>query len=342
MAQADLTERAPVEQMAFGAMSAKIVHAAAELGLADALAGGERTSAELADQVGAHAPSLRRLLRALAGLGVIEQTGPDSFELAEFGERLRSRVPDSVHSLTTMLCGPENWRSWGELVASVRTGQPGWNLAHGLSWIDYYERHPERSANFNRAMSEHTRDAGPGILAAAELSRFETLIDVGGGDGTLITQALRDNPGLRGAIVDLPAGLGDARATLQAAGVAERCRLFAGDFFESVPAGADAYLLKQVLHDWGDGPARAILRSVRRAMSRDARLLLVERLLPEEAGAADTPVMLVDVLMLVVTGGRERTEAEFAALLADAGFGPARLSEPLPPFAYRVIEATPI
>jgi O-methyltransferase domain/Dimerisation domain len=342
MAHPDVTERAPIEQMAFAAMSAKIVYAAAELCLPDALAGGGRTSAELADRVGAHAPSLRRLLRALAGLGVVDQTGPDSFELAAPGEPLRRGVPDSVHALITMLCGPENWASWGELVTSVRTGRPGWNLVHDLGWVDYYEGHPERFANFNRAMSEHTRDAAPAILAAAELSRFGTLIDVGGGDGTLITQALRENPGLRGGIFDLPAGLRDARTTLEAGGVADRCRLFPGDFFESVPAGADAYLLKHVLHDWDDEPATAILRSVRRAMPSKSTLLLVEGMLPDEAGAADAPMLLIDVLMLVVTGGRERTEAEFAALLADAGFEPARRSEALPPFDYRVIEATPV
>jgi O-methyltransferase domain len=243
-----------------------------------------------------------------------------------------------VHGLVTMLCGPENWRSWGELVASVRTGQPGWDKAHGCSWIEFYERHPDRSANFNRAMAEHTRDAAPGIVDAAELSRFNTLVDVGGGDGTLIAEALRVHPGLKGVVFDMPAGLAQAGATLEAAGVAERCRLLSGDFFESVPAGADAYLLKQVLHDWDDEHARAILSAVRRSMPRHSRLLLAERMLPEEVDAAAVPTLLVDVLMMVVTGGRERTEAEFAALLAEAGLELSSISDPLPPFDYRIIE----
>ena len=167
-------------------------------------------------------------------------------------------------------------------------------------------------------------------------------MDVGGGDGTLIAEALRAHPALNGVVFDLPAGLAQARANLEAAGLAERCRLESGDFFESVPAGADAYLLKQVLHDWDDKRARAILCAVRRAMTRDSRLLLAERMLPVEIDAAAVPTLLVDVLMMVVTGGRERTEAEFAALLADAGFEPTRISDALPPFDYRIIEGTPV
>ena len=342
MTATQVRDQSPLLQMPFAAMTAKIVHAAAELRLADLLADGSRTSAELAERAGVDTDSLRRLLRALAGLGVVAQTGPDRFELGELGEPLRTDTRDSVHGLFTMLCGPENWRSWGELPASVRTGEPGWNRAHGLNWVEFYERHPDRSANFNRAMAEHTRDAAPGIVDGAELSRFRKLMDVGGGDGTLIAEALRAHPALNGVVFDLPAGLAQARANLEAAGVAERCRLESGDFFESVPAGADAYLLKQVLHDWDDERARAILCAVRRAMTRDSRLLLAERMLPVEIDAAAVPTLLVDVLMMVVTGGRERTEAEFAALLADAGFEPTRISDALPPFDYRIIEGTPV
>jgi O-methyltransferase domain/Dimerisation domain len=342
MSRSDVIERSPLQELLFGAMTAKIVYAAAELRLADLLAEGHRTSAELAGRTGAHGPSLRRLLRALAGLGVVTQTGSDRFELTDLGAPLCSGAPDSIHNLVTMLCGPENWRSWGELVASVRTGEPGWNEAYGVSWVEYYGLHADRAANFNHAMAEHTRDAAPGIVAGAELSRFRTLVDVGGGDGTLMVEALHANPGLTGAIVDLPAGLAEARATLDAAGVANRCRLLPGDFFESVPEGADAYLLKQVLHDWDDERAGLILSTLRRAMSPDSRLLVAERVLSEEVDPADAPTLLVDMLMLVVTGGRERTEAEFEALFGGAGFELTRLTDALPPFDYRVIEGTPV
>jgi O-methyltransferase domain/Dimerisation domain len=328
-----------IRAMVFGFMAAKLVYAAAELRIGDLLAEGPRTTDELATASRAHAPSLRRLLRGLAGLGVVEQIDGDRFELTALGVPLRADAPDSARALVRMLCGPQDWRSWEELVPSVRTGQSGFERAHGTTWIDFYERNPEQSATFNRAMSEHTRDAAPGILAAADLGRFGTLVDVGGGDGTLIAAALRAEPTLAGVLFDLPSGLGAAAETLRAAGVAERCRLAAGDFFVAVPEGADAYLLKQILHDWDDEEAVAILRTMRQAMAPGASLLIVERLLPEVASAADAQALLVDVLMLVVTGGRERTEQEFRDLLDAAGFEVYGLSERLPPFDYRVIEA---
>lgn len=334
-------EDSAVHQMTFGFMVAKMLYAAAELGIADRLAGGPRSSAELAADSDAHEPSLRRLLRGLAAVGIVAQTGPDRFELTPLGAPLRAGAPDSARDLVRLLCGPEDWLSWGELVPSVCTGRSGWDLAHGIGWVEYHERNPERSARFNRAMSEHTRDAAPGLLAAAGLSRFETLVDVGGGDGTLIAAALRAEPGLEGVLFDLPIGLEDAPATLAAAGVAERCRLASGDFFASVPGGADAYVLKQVLHDWDDERAVSILRNVRAAIAPGGRLLVLERVLPELAGPDDAPSLLIDVLMLVVTGGRERTEREFGDLLTAAGFELAAVSERIAPFDYRVIEATP-
>jgi hypothetical protein len=328
--------------MVFGFMPAKLVYAAAELEIADLLAERPRTSAELADATGTHRPSLLRLLRALAGLGVLAQTDEDRFELTELGTPLRDDAPDSARALVTMLCGPENWASWGELVPSVRTGRSGWERVHGMTWIEFYERHPEQSATFNRAMSEHTREAAPGILAAAGLARFDTVVDVGGGDGTLIAEALRAEPGLEGVLFDLPSGLAAAAATLAAAGVAERCRLVTGDFFASVPREADAYLLKHVLHDWDDDDAVAILRNVREAMAPEGRVLICERMLPELARPAEAQSLLVDVLMLVVTGGRERTEHEFRALLDAAGLWLSELSEPIAPFDYRLLEARPL
>ncbi len=291
----DTTDRNPPQESVFAAMAAKILYAAAELELPDLLAAGPRTTAELADRAGAHAPSLRRLLRALVGLGAVDQPDADRFELTAVGGSLRAEAPDSIHAVLTMLCGPENWRSWGELVAGVRSGEPPWELAHGVSWIEYYQQNPERAPGFNRAMAEHTRAAAPGILAAADLARFETVMDIGGGDGTLIAQALSAHPRLAGVLFDLPVGLAPAAATLDAAGVAERCRLVPGDFFAAVPDGADAYLLKQVLHDWGDERAATILANVRRAMASGGRVLVVERMLPELVGEADTPTLLLDV-----------------------------------------------
>jgi SAM-dependent methyltransferase len=240
-----------------------------------------------------------------------------------------------------MLCGTEDWRSWDELAPSVRTGERAWDRAHGVPVFEYYARHPEGSARFNAAMAEHTREAAPAIVARGDFARFGTVMDVGGGDGTLVAAIIRAHEELEGIVFDVPAGLASADATLAAAGVADRCRLVAGDVFASVPAGADAYVLKQVLHDWDDERVAAILRNCRAAMRPGARLLVLERTVPELVGADDARTLLLDVLMLVLTGGRERTEREFRGLLEAAGFATATFSEPLEPSGYRLIEAAP-
>ncbi|TDB83930.1 methyltransferase [Actinomadura sp. KC216] len=332
---------APLLQM----MAAKTLYAAAELGIADLLATGPRSTGELAERTGTDAPSLRRLLHALTGQGILTETGTgtDRYALTESGQPLRTDAPDSIRSTLLMACGPETSRSWDRLVPSLRTGTPGWDLAHGMSWTEYYARNPGRAAIFNRSQAEHTRDAAPGILAAADFGRFREVADIGGGDGTLLTHILRAHDDLRGVLFDVRTGLAGADATLAAAGVGERCRVVAGDFFGEVPDGADAYLLKEILHDWDDEQSMAILRSVRAAIPPGGRLLLVERTLPDRpvAGFDETHWYLRDLLMLVVTGGRERTENEFRLLLKSAGFNADRFSDPFPPFGYRLIEALP-
>jgi hypothetical protein len=334
------SDRAPLVEMVFASMAGKVVSAAAELGIADLLADGARSSAELAERAGAHAPSLHRLMRALAGLGAVTHRGTDHFELTEYGSGLRADHPSSVRTGAMMLSGPENWAAWSELVPSVRAGGRAFERAHGVPVFDFYARHPERAATFDAAMAEHTRDAAPAIVARAEFSRFGTVTDVGGGDGTLMAQILGAHREVEGVVFDLEQGLGATRETLAAAGVAGRCRIVAGDMFDAVPEGADAYVLKQVLHDFDDARAAAILRNCRAAMGPGARLVVLERVLPERVGPEDARTALLDVLMLVVTGGRERTEDEFRGLFSEAGLAVTEISEPLEPFGYRVIEAT--
>ncbi|TDD29781.1 methyltransferase [Kribbella turkmenica] len=329
------------DELLFGATVTKVVTAAAELNLADRLADGPRSSADLSRQTATDHKSLYRLLRTLAGLGFVQQSDTDEFKLTEAGESLRSDTDDSIHALATMLWGKEAWVSWGELVAAVRTGEAGWSQAHGMSWIDFYSRHPEASATFNKAMSHHSRDAAPGLVEAVRPARFDSIVDVGGGDGTLMAELLHVEPTLQGIVFDLPSGLDDAAATLTARGVADRCHLQPGDFFDAVPADADAYLLKQILHDWDDDAAVQILTSCRTAMASDARLLILERMLSEVVGREDTPTLLIDMHMLVVTGGRERTEAEFRHLLGRAGLTMTEVSKALPPYGYHLIEAAP-
>jgi hypothetical protein len=238
-----------------------------------------------------------------------------------------------------MLSGDETWRAWGELTPAVRTGETAFLRAHGMPVFECYGRHPAAGATFSAAMAEHTRDAAPGIVAAAGLGRFRTLVDVGGGNGTLVAEALRAHPALRGVVFDLPAALTSAPAALAAAGVADRARTQSGDAFWWAPAGADAYLLKQVLHDWEDDAATTILRRCREAMAPDGTILVVERALPEIVTEDDAQTLLIDVLMMAVTGGRERTEGGFRRLFEAAGLQLAAVGDAIPPFGYRVIEA---
>jgi hypothetical protein len=331
---------AALHQLVFGATATKIVTAAAELGVAEHLAAGRRSAADLATETGQDRDALARLLRALAGLGVTRQTGPDAFELTDLGMRLHADTPDSVHAVITMLWGGENWAAWDHLATSVRTGRPGWDVAHGQTWVEYYESHPEAASTFSKAMSQHTRDAAPELIRACDSSRFGTVVDVGGSDGILLAAMLADHPGLRGVLFDLPSGLTHAPATLEESGVADRCRIVSGDFFAEVPGGGDAYLLKQILHDWPDDRAVEILRRCRDAMGPESRLLVMERVLPEIADPEHAPSLLLDMHMLVVTGGRERTLSEFRDLLAKSGFTLTGATGPLPPFDYHVLEAT--
>ena len=331
--------RSPLLDLAFGYMPAQTLHAAAEIGLADALADGPRPSAELAKETGTHAPSLYRLLRGLTGLGVVEQKERDLFALTAEGQRLRADAPDSVRALIRLFCGPDVWRTWGDMTETLRTGEYAWKRVTGKTSFEYFESDEDLSATFNEAMAEHTRAVAPGIIEAHDFGRYGTVADLGGGDGTLLAAILRSNRGLRGMLFDLPSGLDAASGALE--DVADRAEIVPGDFFEAVPEGAGAYVLKSVVHDWNDENATAILANVRAAMRPDARVLVLEQVMPEIVTPEARGVVGNDLNMLVSTGGRERTEAEFRDLLEAAGFTAVSLTGPLQPSAYHVIEARP-
>ncbi len=331
--------RSPLLDAAFGYMPAQIVHTAVEIGVADALADGPRSSGELAEATGTHAPSLLRLLRGLVTLGAVEQKEQDLFALTAEGQRLRADAPDSVRALIKLFCGPEVWRTWGDMTGTLRTGEQAWKRVNGRTSFEYFATDPELSATFNTAMAEHTRAVAPEMIGAHDFSRYGTVADLGGGVGTLLAAILRANPGLRGLLFDLPAGLDAASGTL--ADVADRAEIVPGDFFESVPAGVDAYVLKSVLHDWSDEKALAILRNIRAAMEPGARVVVLEQVMPEMVTPETAGVVRNDLNMLVATGGRERSEAEFRDLLDAAGFTGVSFTGPLPPSSYYVIEAAP-
>lgn len=323
--------------------SAQVVHVAVQLGLADLLANGPRSVEDLAAAMGAHGPSLVRLVRALAALGVVAESDGGRIELTALGAPLRADVPDSMRDAVLFLVGEWCWRAWGDLLYSVRTGEPAFDRAFGMSNFEYWEHDAEAGAIHDAYFRAMSRTTNAPIVAAYDFSRFGAVIDVGGSTGALLAAILQAHPGVRGILFDLPHVVAGAAPVLAEAGVADRCTVVGGTFFESVPAGGDAYVLKYVIHDWDDERATTILRRCREATGPGAVLLLIEQVLPErlETGAMAQRVARVDLQMLVMTpGGRERTERQFRSLLAGAGFELRAVIPTASPF--RFLEAVPV
>jgi hypothetical protein len=294
------------------------IHVAAVLRVADHMAAGPLASDEIAAAVGAHPRSLYRLLRALAAVGVFREHEHRRFSLTAMGEYLRSDAEPSLRPSAVYVGQPYRWQAWGHLLHSVKTGENAFRALHGVDTWTYRERHPEQNAIFNAAMTANSRRVDEGIVVACDFSRFARVVDIGGGQGSLLAAILAANPEARGVLFDLPHVVAAAAPVLEAAGVISRCDVVAGSMFESVPAGCAAYVMKFILHDWDDADCIRILQNCRRAMRSDARLLVIERLVgaPNEGLA----VKLSDLNMLLVPGGQERTREEFAALLGAGGF----------------------
>jgi len=321
------TPAATLLHLMTGYRAMQALYVAARLGIADLLKDGARGSEELARATGADARALHRLLRALASLGVFGEDADGRFAPSELGALLRSDVPGSLRAAAIFFGDERNWHAWGKLERSVMSGEPVRGPRGTQVFLEESARDPEGAALFNAAMTSLTSAFDAAVTAAYDFSRLGTLVDVGGGQGALISSILAANPALRGILFDIPPVIESARGRIGEAGLAGRCELVAGDFFASVPAGGDAYVLKWVIHDWDDEHSVAILGSCRRAMARDGRLLLVERVVPERVDqSADTQgIVLGDLNMLLWTGGRERTAAEYRALLASGGFTLARI-----------------
>lgn len=296
----------------------------AVLGLPDRMAKGARTTAELATSADLNPLALRRLLAALADAGVLRQTGADQFELSQIGEYLRSDAPSSIHG-AAVLYGTEIYQSFGGLLDTVRTGRPAFNDRFGQPFYEYLSGNPELAASFNAAMSATPEPRSPD---AHLFDGARTIVDVGGGDGGLLAEVLSRRPELHGVLIELPEAAARARDLLAEAGVLDRVQITAGSFFDHVPDGGDLYLLRRVLHNWNDENACRLLARVRAAMHADARLLVLEELLPStpEASSASAGVWaaprkrIVDLLMLVLMEGRDRTAQEYTTLLLESGF----------------------
>lgn len=329
--------QARLRELVLGFRVTQMLHVAAVLGVADHLRDGPHTAAALADRVGAEPAALHRLLRALARLGVFAQQHDGSFALNPLAALLRSDVPGSMHGLARLYGEDWMWRAYGQLLHSVRTGRPAFDQVHGEPFFAFLGGRPAEAAVFNAAMTSFTAEETAAILAAYDFAPFTSVADLGGGHGALVMALLRAHPQLRGVVVDLPAVAAGAARKLTEAGLGDRAGAVAGDLSNDVPAGADLYILKRVLHDWDDATVGRILAACRRAMADDGRLLVIERIIPDGDGGAEAT--LFDINMLVVTGGRERTAAEFGELLAGAGLALARVIPTSVPVS--LIEAVP-
>lgn len=327
--------------MLFGFFPAQVLQTVAALDVAEHLAAGPLPVADLADRTRTDPDALYRLVRAASVLGLVELAPDGTATLTPDGALLRRGVPGSVGRLAMLFCGSRTWSCWGDLAESVRTGDNAWERLTGTSTFAFFDADPELSATFTEAMAEGTRAAAPAIVAHTDLTGVGTLADLGGGNGTLLAAYLSANPGLRGVLVDSAGGLGDAADVLRAHGLEDRVETVAGDFFASVPV-ADAYVVKSVLHDWDDERSLAVLRTVRAAVPDGGTLLVVEPVVPTDPDVlADRHTLLMsDLNMLVCTGGRERTHAEFDALLACGGFRLESVT-PCPPSGYSVLRAVP-
>ena len=308
----------PLLYLIAGAWIGQAVHVAAKLGIADILESGSKTPSEIATTTGSHPGSLRRLLRTLASLGVFAEDADGRFGLTTLADGLRSRAPISVRAFAIMLGDEMLWRPWGELHHAVQTGESAFAHVFGRGLYDYLGTHPEAAAVFNAAITDRARQENAAVVDAYDWWP-DTIIDVGGGQGSLLAAILAHAPNTCGVLFEAPQVIDGAKQMMERTGLARRCAVVSGDFFQSVPAEGDLYLMRRIMHGWSDKKATLILRNCRKAMAQSARLLIIEHVLAP--GNEPSWGKVLDLQQLVLSaGGRERSEEEYASLLAAAGF----------------------
>jgi hypothetical protein len=319
-----------------GYQVSQAIHVATRLGVADHLRGTSRNIEELASLTASHPGGLYRLLRALAAIGVFHEGENKMFSLTAMGECLRSDSPTPLGAWAAYVGRSYVWQTWGNLLHSVRTGEGAFEALNKQSVWDFRAANPEESAIFDRAMTANSQSAMQAVVGAYDFSQFCHVADIGGGQGQLLSGILTANPHLRGTLFDQPHVVSRAKDVLASYGLTERCRIVSGSFFDAIPQGADAYLMRAIVHDWNDEEALAILKVCRRAIGADAKLLLVERVieLPNEGA----PTKFSDLNMLAMLGGRERTQQEFEGLCRTANFKLCRI---LQAGLFSIIEAEP-
>ncbi len=326
-----------MSELIIGAWVTQAIHAAAELGIADALAGGPLTVDQLAERVRADPDALERLLRALVTRGVFRRRRDGSYESTPLADTLRSDAPASMTGGARFYGSPQHREHWSLLVDSVRTGQPSVPRLRGKEFFEYLADDPDLAGLFDDAMTSVSELAMAPIIAGYDFSKYSTIVDVGGGRGRLLAAVLEATPSAHGVLYDLPQVVAGAPKLLEHYGVQERVRIESGSFFEAAPAGGDLYTLKLIIHDWPDEQANQILRSVRRAIGPNATVLLVEQVIPRH----DREFLgkWADLEMLLCLAGRERTADQYRDLLAGAGFEMTRVVQTAAPFS--LVEAKP-
>lgn len=310
-------------RMISGTWIAQAIFVVAKLGIADLLRDGPRSPEALAEATNMHPRALYRVLRALASVGIFAAQDDGRFCITPLAEPLRSDWPDSIRPFAIMAGSETIWRSWGEIMHSVRTEKPAFDQVFGVPLFEFYSKNPEVARIFADGLTSRSRPENVAVVAAYDFSAAGTIVDVAGGQGTLLASILAANPNARGVLFEMPHVIPMSRSTFELAGLVERCTFVGGDFFDAVPPGGDIYLFKKVIHDWYDKEAQAILRTVRSAIPSHGRLLLIELVVPP--GNDSSFSKLLDLLMLVYPGGRERTEAEHRSLLASADFKMTRV-----------------
>jgi hypothetical protein len=301
------------------------VTAAAQLGIADLLADGPRSSTEIAKSVHANPDAVYRVMRCLGAVGVLHETEGRTFALTPVGSALRSDVPGSLAGLAKFEGSSFNLAACAELTHSACTGESAFVKAHGVPIFEWMPVHPEQAAIYNSAMASLSTTTARAVASSYDFSACKTIVDIGGGHGTLLAEILSAAPHARGILFDAPHVADAARGNLASRGLSARCEVVAGDFFQAVPSGHDTYVIKNVLHDWADDEAVAILGQIARSIAPKGKLLIVEQLVTPP-GAGLNLAKIIDMIMLCLTeGGRERTESEYAELLRRSGFSLERV-----------------
>ncbi len=318
-------------QILFGFAASRAIGVIAELRIADLLKDGAKSAEELARQTGVHARSLYRVLRACASIGVFSEDNEKMFSLTPLAEPLLSDAPGSLRAFAEMITCDWQFQTWAELPYSVKTGKPSFDKVHGKSSFDYFWSNEKAGKVFNDAMTSNSAFSSVAVVNAYNFSSISKLVDVGGGHGFLLASILAKNSNLKGVLYDTPAIVAEAEKLLKEHGVTSQCEIVGGDFFTSVPAGGDAYIMKHIIHDWNDEQCITLLSNCRKVMTDGGKVLVVEMVVPE--GNEPSPAKFLDLQMLQLLPGCERTEKEYKELFDKSGLKLTRIIPTMSPFS---------